>query len=391
MKILVITNLFPNETEPNRGVFVKNQLLELSKFAELQIIVPIALNPIKFLANFRKKQTLHKKNIGNIIVYYTHWFPFPIISRWLNGFLLFPVLLLTINNIKKNFSFSIIYAQWVYPDGFASVLAAKILRKKVIVHALGCDINLYTRCPIRKSMIIWTLNQSNLVFAMSENLKEKIINIGIPQNKVLNLSRGINIDLFKILVQGDCRNILQLSLEKKIILFIGAFEEVKGVDYLLTAFSSIEPIFKNNLHLVLIGKGTLEDKLRHVVEKLNILEKVMFIGEIEHSQIPIWINASDIVCLPSIREGLPNVIKEAFCCGKPVVASSVGGVPELVRSDNYGILVRPSDPNALAQGLIDALKKTWDTKEIVSYSKSFSWERMAEIYKETFLELEKTV
>src|SRR5439155_27155037 len=89
------------------------------------------------------------------------------------------------------------------------------------------------------------------------------------------------------------------------------------------------------------------------------------VGARPHEEIPVWMNASDVLCLPSLNEGLPNVALEAMACGLPVVASRVGGVREIVQEGENGSLVPPSDAGALAAALRAALARTWDREAIV--------------------------
>jgi glycosyltransferase involved in cell wall biosynthesis len=88
-------------------------------------------------------------------------------------------------------------------------------------------------------------------------------------------------------------------------------------------------------------------------------------------------NAADFLCLPSINEGLSNVIIEAISCGLPVIASKVGGIPEIVTDKKLGVLVTPRSAESLAQGIKFALQEKWDRNAISSYDKIFSWQENA--------------
>ena len=106
-------------------------------------------------------------------------------------------------------------------------------------------------------------------------------------------------------------------------------------------------------------------------------QTITFVGRKPHEEIPDWINASDILCLPSIREGRPNVVIEALACGKPAIASKVGGIPELVNHTN-GILVAPKKPKELAEAIAQALNRTWFPEKIVDSIQHLSWQACAE-------------
>ena len=106
-------------------------------------------------------------------------------------------------------------------------------------------------------------------------------------------------------------------------------------------------------------------------------EKVLLIGSKKHEEIPIWMNTSDIFILPSLQEGFPTVIPEAMACGKPVVATKVGGVPEAIYSDELGILVPPKDSESLSWAILEVLDRKWDPNIILEHAKKYSWSELA--------------
>ena len=97
-----------------------------------------------------------------------------------------------------------------------------------------------------------------------------------------------------------------------------------------------------------------------------------------HNEIPIWMNACDVFVLPSLNEGNPTVLVECLGCGRPFVGTRVGGVPEIITSDDFGLLCEPANPNDLANRIIVALDKEWDNNKIREYSEQFIWDNIAE-------------
>ena len=124
------------------------------------------------------------------------------------------------------------------------------------------------------------------------------------------------------------------------------------------------------------------DKYENVVRKLGLDSYIEFLGGKQHGEIPHWINASDVLCLPSLNEGYPNILLETIACGVPVVATNVGGVPEIVNSDRIGILVESADPVSLASALISILREAETDHRKESASNSRTWVDVAyEMYK----------
>ena len=178
------------------------------------------------------------------------------------------------------------------------------------------------------------------------------------------------------------RKSLNLPDDRKIILFIGGLIRIKGIDTLLRSIANMSE--KNHSNLVIIGKGELEYQLKTLAKELRIESRVNFMGSRKHNKIPLWLNVCDVFCLPSRNEGFPAVIAEAFACGRTVIATRVGGIPEAVTNDTLGILVEPNNTEDLAATLNKALEKEWDYQAIAEYGKRFLWNTIAEEYSELY-------
>jgi glycosyltransferase involved in cell wall biosynthesis len=115
-----------------------------------------------------------------------------------------------------------------------------------------------------------------------------------------------------------------------------------------------------------------------MVKKYGLEDYVMLVGGRRHEEIPIWMNASDIFILPSLKEGFPIVIPEAMACGKPIVATNVGGIPEAIIHNDLGILVNPRDSEELASAMLEALERRWNPEVILKHAEKYSWSNLAE-------------
>ena len=111
---------------------------------------------------------------------------------------------------------------------------------------------------------------------------------------------------------------------------------------------------------------------------------VILLAEIPQAGLAAWMNAADVFCLGSLREGCPNVVLEALACGLPVVATKVGAVPALISSEKFGLLVEPGDARALERALREALARTWDRAAISAWGRSRSWHHVAAELKDVF-------
>jgi glycosyltransferase involved in cell wall biosynthesis len=159
--------------------------------------------------------------------------------------------------------------------------------------------------------------------------------------------------------------------------------EEKGPDVLVDALDARKDALRE-LSVIFIGDGELTDKLKQRVAQLGLAERVRFLGRQGPDTIPVWISAADLLCLPSRREGCPNVVLEALAAGRPVVASRVGGVPELLNNQN-GIMVPAGDPSALATGLAEALHRSWNSIELRGSVPALSWDPSGRAFYESLV------
>jgi glycosyltransferase involved in cell wall biosynthesis len=129
--------------------------------------------------------------------------------------------------------------------------------------------------------------------------------------------------------------------------------------------------------LLLVGEGPLRAGLERSAAAPEFLGTVSFLGGIPQAQIARWLNAADVFCLASDNEGTPNVVVESLVVGRPVVATAVGGIPELVVSGVNGMLVRPGSSQSLADGLAQALARKWDAAQIAAGVAGLTWQSLA--------------
>jgi len=382
LRILVITNLFPNHKESNKGVFMKQALLEMVKLSYLEVIAPVPWFP-RILKSFSYRglnsDILREEAVDGIKTYHPRWLVIPKIGRVLYGFYFFLSILPLCKRIQRKSNFDVIYSPWVYPDGFASVLIAKVLKRPVILHALGCDVNQYTKFFLRRQLIKWSLRHADLVISVSHAIRIKMLGLGVPEGKIRVIANGIDKNLFKPLNQQECRKKTGLDINEKIILFVGSLEAVKGIEFLISSFHLLKQKYAKNVKLVIIGKGSLEDEIKKQIEYLELQKNIMMVGEVKHDNIPNWMNASDVFCLPSIREGMPNVILEALACGKTVVATTVGGIPEIITDPKLGVLVPPESAEYLCNAFIDILNFPVSNITRCQHKSVISWAEHAKL------------
>ena len=389
MKVVVVTNLFPNPLEPTRAIFMTHLIRALRKEVDIPaIIVPLPWFPKwAFLGRFPRFSISalipDRWEWEGVPVFCPKYFHLPKIMGVLQAVMVFFSILPLLRRFKDEDRCQLINAHFIYPDGVAASLAARLLHLPIILSARGTDINLYAHYRFRRPQITAALLGADHITAVSKGLIEEMTRLGVPPKKISLMENGIDRDAFTPRDPVPCRHELGIDPKRNHLLFVGRLSEEKNVNILIEAVRIVQeenPYF--DLHLV--GSGPMESPWKAMARLLKYPDGVHFHGAVDHADIPIWMGACSVLCLPSLREGTPNVILEAFASGRPVVSSRVGGCINLIDEDKNGYLCPPDDPRQWAHALRAALSKRWDVEKIVSYVAHRTWQRTAEGYRELF-------
>jgi glycosyltransferase involved in cell wall biosynthesis len=290
-----------------------------------------------------------------------------------------------VQDIRQRFPFDRILATWAYPDVFGAVLIARRFRVPLVAKVHGSDINLGVASAWRRGMIVWALRRSAAVVAVSEALKSQLVRLGIAEERIAVIPNGVDAARFTPMDRGEARRAVSLPEGGRRVVFIGHLTDIKGVRVLLDAMARLPA----DVRLTLVGDGDLRAALEAKAAQPPLRGRVQFAGARPHGEVPLWINAADVCCLPSFSEGCPNAAVEALACGRPVIATSVGGLPELLRRADQGTLVPPGDPAALAQALAQALARRWDPETVKRGISGYGWvenaQRMADLLEQASL------
>lgn len=387
MNVLVFTSLYPNNVWPQHGVFVKERMTTFARIegCSVKVVAPVPyFPPIKMSHRSRFSQIMRREVIEGLEVYHPRYFMVPKVSMAFHGLLMFLSALPCVKKLQRDFAFDIIDAHYVYPDGLAAVLLGNFFRKPVVVSARGSDINLFAKFPLIRGFLQYTLNRTDRIVAVCQALKEAMIQLRIPEEKITVIPNGVDIKKFHPFSKEEARRKLQLPLNKRILLSVGGLIPRKGFDLLIKALKLLfEEWHERDLYLVIVGEGSSRRALEQLIDALGLREHVYLAGAIPHQELYFWYSAADLFCLASSREGWPNVVLEALASGTPVVATDIWGIPEIICSDTLGILTKRSERD-LAAGIAVALQKSWRSEAIVQYAREQTWERVASSVLDTF-------
>ncbi len=382
MNLLVITDRFPHQYDPYSAAFVK-ELINYEKYFFDQVYV-ISLNPWlpSFIAKRLNNPRWYRDSIAtdysydNVSVYFAKYFTgkgkFFLRNRDATAYKKIKKI------IKKNsLRFDIIHAHFVHPSGTAALKIKKEFNKPLIITGHAHDIREYPFMdPILKEKILNALNNADAFITVSRDNADKVRKIGF-KGSIEIIPNGFDHRIFHPIDKYECRKRLHLPFNKKIAVSVARLIEIKGYDYLIQCVKKIVKSRKDIL-FVIVGEGPVENNLQQMIRDYVLSDYIKMVGAKPHEEIPLWINAADIFVLPSLDEGNPTVMFESLGCGIPFVGTKVGGVPEIITSEDYGLLCEPRDVDCLVKNIRLALDKEWNREKIVKYAQQFTWEGIAD-------------
>jgi glycosyltransferase involved in cell wall biosynthesis len=220
---------------------------------------------------------------------------------------------------------------------------------------------------------------AKVCIAASLSIREYFERIGCKNIAVI--PNGIDLKKFKIQnSKFKIRKRLGLNNEF-VVMTVARLEKVKGIEYLIKSISNLKSQISNLICLI-VGEGSERKNLEKLVEKLNIKEKVKFLGQVPNEKIPEYLAAADLFVLPSLREGFGIAILEAQAAKLPVIATNVGGIPDIIEPDRTGILVEPKNPKALSEAISRIYSNLVFSQKLVQRAKEnldkYNWNKIAE-------------
>ncbi len=371
LKIAVVTRYFPSSAEPSQGRSAYQILRLLSRQADLRVFYPNASCPSLLKPRSRRydKLDLSYSPPGMKVSYYDYP-ALPLLSRPFNGWMAARALLPHI----RAFAPDLIYGYFIYPEAYAALQIGKALGVPVVAKSIGSDINRIGD-PISAMHTRTVLRETDYLITVSSDLRNKALAMGAAPEKTRAIFNGCDLSVFHVGDLLEARRRLGIDPAAQAIVYLGRMDVRKGLRELVEAAASLHPE-RPKLHVYLVGEGPDRSLLDSAIQLANAAAYIHALPGCSFDEVAVWMAAADLVTLPSYMEGCPNVVTEALASGRPVVATNVGGIPEIM-NPGCGVLVPPRDTLALAEALASVLDRSWDAKAISAQS-SRSWEEVAE-------------
>lgn len=342
-KLLVTGTTFPRwegDTEPR---FVLDLSEALTEYFDVTVLVPAT-------PGAKKNEIMNGVNVERYHYFPIHeWetlcYPGAIVPRIKEKkirALLVPFLCISLwwNLFKRRNKYDVVHAHWLLPQG----IVQSFLKMPYIVTGHGGDVGSLNQ-GILKKFKIRCLTRAKSITVVSNALKEKVKKM-VPDEDVYVISMGCDTSRFgKQYRQENYFN----QNGKKVVLYVGRLAEKKGVKYLIEAVDDID------CKLVIVGDGPLREELQNQAKRTKI--DVEFLGSKTHDELKVIYASADIFVAPSITakdgdvEGVPTAIMEAMASGLPIIASDSGGISELIKDGENGILTEEKNISQLSENI----------------------------------------
>lgn len=325
-KICIVTSSFPRYKGDSSGIFIYNIVNELIDKYEIHIIYPTNIkNPLFDSERFYR----------HMIHYPFKSYPMSQVrgADNLNSIRLFFTMAHKLTKVIKDYDIDLIHSYWAIPAGFVTASCNRNIPQ--ILTLPGSDIKIFSKKALLRLPVKHALKKASSIIACSHDLKQEVLNIGVSDDKIEVIPAGVNTKQFKPQDKQSLRTTLCLP-DCFIIVYLGSLLRIKRVDRIIKACADIA--CNKKFYLIIIGDGPEKRNLIEIA-KANGVNNIMFTGCVPHELVQNYLAASNVIVIASESEGLPGCVQEGMACGLPVIATDVGGLPEIVMNGKTGFLI----------------------------------------------------
>ena len=384
MRILFLSSLYRSPSLPQRSIGNARILRAMRAHAEVRVMVPLPWYPEALAQRYPDLRAItdvpdvEVDEVDGTEILHPRTMHLPRVGRPLYALLYGASMLAPIRAEVRRWKPDALLSAWAYPDGTAAVALGKIFGLPTAVRVMGTDINDYIKNPWRRPQIAWAMRNAGRVIAVSRALGHEVESLGVDTRRIAVIPTGVDTTRFHPHDRQEARRTLGLP-DGPIIVVPGRLSPEKGVHHFLDALTKLDP----SVCGVLVGDGAQAGELKAQAERLGLSGRVRFEGYQPEPRMPLYYSAADLACLASLEEGWPDALMESFACGCPVVASHVGGVPDIIALTGSGFTAPPGDADGLAKKLTEGLARGWDRAATARTMLDYTLDRTARDYVET--------
>ncbi|MDF0490698.1 glycosyltransferase [Sphingomonas sp. H39-1-10] len=370
LRVLTLATLFPHAAAPNLGVFVERQTLGLAAHphVDLRVVAPSGLPPWPLsrhrhyapLADLPPRETWKGLDVRRprfrTVPGTAGRFHVPALLRTLAPLLA---------EVRRDFAFDVIDAEFFFPDGPVAVALGKALGVPVSIKARGADIHHWGTAPATARQVIAAGQQADGLLAVSRAMRADMAALGMPPERIRVHHTGVDLELFAPRARDAAK--AALGVRGPLVVSVGALIARKGHEVVIDAVAALPGV-----SLLIAGAGEARGAIEAKIAAHGIGERVRLLGALPHGDLPGLIAAADVMALASSSEGLANAWVEALACGTPIVITDAGGAREVVTDPAYGrVVAREADAFAAAIGDVLATPPAQDA--VRSGAERFTW------------------
>ena len=380
-KLLVLSSLYPNSAQPHRGIFTEHRVRSLlkTKRVDVRVIAPIPWVPIKSVGERISKYSSFasapkSETRWGIPIIYPRYPVIPKVGMTLAPFLMAAALIRPIKALMQDgYDFDLIDAYYFYPDGIAAAILSRYFNKPIIITAFGTDINLIPKYLLPRRMIQWAAKQANGMTSVCQALKDRIVELDIPESSVRVVLHGVDRELFKPHPDRDALRAQLGFSSRRTLLSVGYLVERKGHHVVIQALKNLPDV-----DLIIAGDGEEEQSLKALAKSIGVSQRVRFLGRVDQTDLCAYYGAADALVLASDREGIANVLLESMACGTPVLVTKVWGAPEVINAPEAGVLIENRTPESLVHAANLLFANYPAHVATRQFTAQFSWEQTSE-------------
>jgi len=373
VRIVTFTTLYPNEEQPQHGIFVETRLRKLveSGLVEARVVAPSPWFPFcsaRFGRYAEFARVPQREWRFGLQIDHPRYPLVPKIGMSSAPLALYAAVLpLLRRQIAEGQDFDLIDAHYFYPDGVAAVLLGRALHRPVVVTARGSDLNIIPRHHQPRLWIRWAARRAAALITVSAGLKRRLQALGVAQDAVQVVRNGVDLALFRPWDRELARR--RLGFSRPTLLAVGNLVALKQHRLMIEALPHLP-----ETDLVIVGQGPEAQTIQHLADQRGVADRVRFLGRVVQERLPEIYSAADLLLLVSTHEGWPNVLLESMACGTPVVVSDIDGLGDIVAAPEAGRMLPETTPATLARVVREILAAPPDRAATRRYAERFDWQ-----------------